>query len=79
VKRGTRIAEWDPYTRPILTEVNGQVSFEDLTEGISVRELTDEMKGTTNRVIVDWRATPKGSELKPAIVIKDEKGKPIKV
>ena len=79
VKRGTRLAQWDPYTRPILTEVDGVAAFEDLIEGISVREQTDEMKGTTNRVIVDWRATPRGAELKPAIVVKDEKGKPIKV
>ena len=41
-------------------------------------QLTDEVKGTTNRVIVDWRATPRGAELKPAIVVKDNKGKPIK-
>ncbi len=79
VKRGMRIAQWDPYTRPVLTEVDGTVGFEDLTDGISVRELTDEMKGTTNRVIVDWRSTPRGSELKPAVVVKDDKGKPIKV
>jgi DNA-directed RNA polymerase subunit beta' len=79
VKRGMRIAQWDPYTRPMLTEVDGVVAFEDLTDGISVRELTDEMKGTTNRVIVDWRSTPRGSELKPAVVIKDAKGVPIKV
>ena len=79
VKRGTKIAQWDPYTRPILTEANGKVDFEDLIEGASVREKTDEMKGTSNRVIVDWRASPRGAELKPAIVIKDSKGKPIKV
>ncbi len=79
VKRGTKLAQWDPYTRPILTEADGVVDFEDLTEGLSVREQTDEVKGTTNRVIVDWRATPRGSELKPAIVVKDSKGKPIKV
>ena len=75
----TKLAQWDPYTRPILTEADGVVDFEDLTEGLSVREQTDEVKGTTNRVIVDWRATPRGSELKPAIVVKDSKGKPIKV
>ncbi|PPC99990.1 MAG: DNA-directed RNA polymerase subunit beta' [Hyphomicrobium sp.] len=79
VKRGTKIAQWDPYTRPILSEANGTVDFEDLIEGASVREKTDEMKGTSNRVIVDWRASPRGSELKPAIVVKDSKGKPIKV
>ena len=79
VKRGTKLAQWDPYTRPILTEVDGMVDFDDLVEGVSVREQTDEVKGTTNRVIVDWRATPRGADLKPAIVIKDSKGKPIKV
>ena len=79
VKRGTKLAQWDPYTRPILTEASGKVDFEDLIEGASVREQTDEMKGTTNRVIVDWRATPRSADLKPAIVIKDGKGKPIKV
>ncbi|MBA4173934.1 MAG: DNA-directed RNA polymerase subunit beta', partial [Hyphomicrobium sp.] len=79
VKRGTRLAQWDPFTRPILTEVTGTVEFEDLIEGASMREQTDEVKGTTNRVITDWRATPRGAELKPAIVVKDAKGKPIKV
>jgi DNA-directed RNA polymerase subunit beta' len=79
VKRGTKLAQWDPYTRPILTEASGKVDFEDLIEGASVREQTDEMKGTTNRVIVDWRASPRSADLKPAIVVKDGKGKPIKV
>ena len=79
VKRGTKIAQWDPYTRPILSEANGTVDFEDLIEGSSVREQTDEMKGTSNRVIIDWRTAPRGNELKPAIVVKDSKGKPIKV
>ncbi|MDH4982890.1 DNA-directed RNA polymerase subunit beta' [Hyphomicrobium sp. D-2] len=79
VTRGTKLAQWDPYTRPILTEVDGKVDFEDLLEGASVREQTDEMKGTTNRVIVDWRASPRSADLKPAIVVKDAKGKPIKV
>src|SRR5262249_6694585 len=50
VKRGTRLAQWDPYMRPILTEVDGVVDFSDLVDGVSVKEQTDEMKGTTNRV-----------------------------
>ena len=82
VKRGTRIAQWDPFTRPVLTEVEGFADLEDLVEGASMRELTDDVKGTTNRVVLDWRASPRGSELKPAIVVKDSKdakGKPIKV
>ena len=74
VKRGTRLAQWDPYTRPILSETDGVVDFEDLVEGVSVNEQTDEVKGTTNRVIVDWRASQRGADLKPAVVIKETKG-----
>jgi len=79
VTRGTRLAQWDPYTRPILTEVDGVVDYEDLVEGASMREQTDEVKGTSNRVVIDWRASPRGAELKPAIVVKDKDGKPIEV
>jgi DNA-directed RNA polymerase subunit beta' len=80
VKRGTRLAQWDPYMRPILTEVDGVADFADLVEGVSMKEQTDEMQGTTNRVIMDWRATPRGSDLKPAILIKESKGgKPVRV
>ena len=43
IKRGQRIAEWDPYTRPILTEVEGIVDFEDLVEGASMSETVDEV------------------------------------
>ena len=80
VKRGTRLAQWDPYTRPVLSEVEGVVDFEDMVDGISVKEQTDEVKGTTNRVVVDWRASPRGQSLKPAVIIKEGKGgKPIKL
>jgi DNA-directed RNA polymerase subunit beta' len=75
VKRGDRLAEWDPYTRPVLTEIEGTVDFEDLVEGVSVSERKDESTGITNSVIVDWRASPRGVDLRPAVVIKDKKGK----
>jgi DNA-directed RNA polymerase subunit beta' len=71
IKRGQRIAEWDPYTRPIITEVDGTVEYEDLNEGASLIETVDESTGIAKRVVVDWRSsTRKGdSDLKPAIVI----------
>ena len=72
IKRGQRLAEWDPYSRSIITEIDGVIEFEDLLEGISVNEQSDETTGITNRVIVDWRANPRGSALRPAIVIKDK-------
>jgi DNA-directed RNA polymerase subunit beta' len=74
VKRGARLAQWDPYMRPILTEVDGVAEFADLVEGVSMKEQTDEVQGTTNRVIVDWRASPRGGELRPAIAIKEARG-----
>ena len=55
VKRGQRIAEWDPYTRPILTEAEGTVAFEDLVEGQSMSEAVDESTGIAKRVVIDWR------------------------
>ncbi|MGI8724376.1 MAG: DNA-directed RNA polymerase subunit beta' [Methyloceanibacter sp.] len=75
VKRGDRLAEWDPYTRPVLTEIDGHIDFEDLVESLSVSERRDESTGITNSVIIDWRASPRGADLRPAVVIKDKKGK----
>ncbi|WP_273788142.1 MULTISPECIES: DNA-directed RNA polymerase subunit beta' [Bartonella] len=73
VKRGQRIAEWDPYTRPILTEVEGYVGFEDMIDGLSVTETADESTGITKRLVIDWRANPRGADLKPAIIIHADK------
>ncbi|EJF77547.1 DNA-directed RNA polymerase subunit beta' [Bartonella birtlesii LL-WM9] len=75
VRCGQRIAEWDPYTRPVLTEIEGYVGFEDMIDGLSVTETADESTGITKRLVIDWRANPRGSELKPAIIIHaDKKG-----
>ncbi|MBB4000794.1 DNA-directed RNA polymerase subunit beta' [Aureimonas pseudogalii] len=74
VRRGQRIAEWDPYTRPVLTELDGIVEFEDLVEGLSVSEQADESTGITKRQVIDWRANPRGADLKPAMVIRTKDG-----
>ena len=60
IKRGDRIAEWDPYATPILTEVAGKVKFEDLIEGVSSRDEFDEATGISSKVVIDWRSTAKG-------------------
>jgi DNA-directed RNA polymerase subunit beta' len=69
VRRGQRIAEWDPYTRPVLAEVDGEVAFEDLVDGASMAETTDETTGFTKRLVTDWRTNQRGENLKPAITI----------
>ncbi len=79
VKRGQRIAEWDPYTRPILTEVEGTIGFEDLVEGQSISETLDESTGIAKRVVTDWRSARGGADLRPAIVVKGKDGKVLKL
>ncbi len=79
VKRGQRIAEWDPYTRPIMTEIDGTVGFEDLVEGISMSESIDEATGIAKRVVMDWRLNQRSVNLRPAIVIKGTDGKVLKL
>ena len=75
ITRGQRIAEWDPYSRPILTEIDGVIGFEDLVEGQSLAETADESTGITKRVVMDWRLNLRSASLKPALVIKGKDGK----
>jgi DNA-directed RNA polymerase subunit beta' len=75
ITRGQRLVEWDPYTRPILTEVDGVVEYADLVDRVSVSETTDESTGITKRVVVDSRTNPRGGDLKPSIIVK---GKDVK-
>jgi DNA-directed RNA polymerase subunit beta' len=79
VKKGQRMAEWDPYTLPIITEREGIANFLDLVEGVSVREILDETTGITNRVVVDWKQQPRGTDLKPRITLRDEKEQVVKL
>ena len=81
IKRGQRIAEWDPYTRPILTEVEGTIDFEDMVDGLSMSEQLDELTGIAKRVVIDWRtgSSRNQQDLRPAIVIKGADGNILKV
>jgi len=74
IKKGDRLAQWDPYTIPIITESSGIIQFEDLTEGISLSEVSDESTGIKQKVVIDWKNSSKSASLKPSILIKDEKG-----
>ena len=74
VEKGQKLAEWDPYTLPIITEKEGIANYVDLVEGVSMREVTDETTGIANRVVVDWKQQPRGTDLRPRITLRDEKG-----
>jgi DNA-directed RNA polymerase subunit beta' len=80
VKRGARLAEWDPYTMPIVTEAGGKVKLIDIIDGLSVKEDTDEATGIASKVVVDWRGTgSKSASIQPAMVIEDANGEPVKL
>ena len=74
VKKGDKLAEWDPYTVPIITERNGITNFRDLVEGLSMRDQVDESTGIASRVVIDWKQQPKGQELRPRITLRDDDG-----
>ncbi len=78
VGRGDKLFEWDPYTLPILAEKSGAAKFVDLTVGVSVRDVTDDATGMSQKIVTDWRAAPKGNELKPEILIIGKDGEPVR-
>jgi DNA-directed RNA polymerase subunit beta' len=71
VKEGEILAEWDPYSIPVLTEVSGRVKFGDIIEGVTMQEQVDEFTGLSRKVITE----SKDAELRPRISIKDDKGR----
>jgi len=72
VVKGEKLAEWDPYTVPIITEQTGTVRLVDLIEGVSVKEIVDEGTGIASKVVTDWRSAPKGADLRPRITLRNE-------
>ena len=77
VKAGQILAEWDPYTIPIVTEKEGTAHYVDLVDGISMREVIDETTGIGNRVVLDWKQQAGGSNLRPRITLRNEDGEVI--
>ncbi|MFN3826576.1 MAG: DNA-directed RNA polymerase subunit beta' [Micavibrio sp.] len=79
VKPAQKLAEWDPYTLPIITEKDGVAHFFDLVEGVSLSDRVDEATGISSKVVIDWRSQPRGGDLKPRIALLDKKGAVIKL
>ena len=78
VKRNDKLAEWDPYTLPIITERAGQVEYLDLLDGVTLVERMDEVTGLTSRVVVDYKQAAKGVDLRPRLQLKDTNGEVLK-
>ena len=71
VKANDIIAEWDPYTLPIIAERDGFIKYVDLKQGISFRETIDDTTGISSKIVIDWSQNPKSKNFKPAININD--------
>ena len=77
VKPGDKLADWDPFAQPIVSEVSGSARLVDVVDGTTAREETDEQTGISSRVIIDWRGAKSSAELKPAILLVDDAGEPV--
>lgn len=78
VKLNDLLLEWDPYTVPIVAEESGILDFSDLVEGVSFIEKFDETTGISSKVIIDWKSFQGKQDLKPQLIIIDDKGNPVK-
>ncbi|HBD52430.1 MAG TPA: DNA-directed RNA polymerase subunit beta' [Alphaproteobacteria bacterium] len=74
VSPGDVLIEWDPYTMPIIAEMKGTANYVDLVDGVSVREVTEDETGISNRTVVDWKQAAGGANLRPRITLRDDKG-----
>ncbi|MGE7207786.1 DNA-directed RNA polymerase subunit beta', partial [Sphingomonas sp. NPDC019816] len=73
VSKGDRMAEWDPFTMPVITENPGTVKFQDLIEGKTLTEQVDEATGIAQRVVTEYRASTKSKEdLRPRMTLLDD-------
>ena len=75
VKRGDLLAEWDPFSIPILAEADGNVKYGDIIEGKTMQEQVDEVTGLSRKVIVEF----KGANYRTRVSIKNSKGKTARV
>ncbi len=71
VENNQIVADWDPYTLPIIAEKNGFVKYVDLKQGVSFRESIDDTTGISSKIVIDWSQNQKSKNFKPAINIVD--------
>ena len=77
VEKEQRLAEWDPHTVPVVSEAAGKAVFHDMIEGITYRDVIDETTGKSSKEIVDYRQSARSANLRPAVTLEDEAGKPV--
>ncbi|ALK90314.1 DNA-directed RNA polymerase subunit beta' [Limnohabitans sp. 63ED37-2] len=79
IKAGTILANWDPLTRPIITEYAGTVKFENVEEGLTVAKQLDEVTGLSTLVVIDPKRRGAAKVVRPQVKLIDAQGKEVKI
>ncbi len=79
IKAGTILANWDPLTRPIITEFAGQVRFENVEEGLTVAKQVDEVTGLSTLVVIDPKRRGSAKVVRPQVKLIDAQGQEVKI
>jgi DNA-directed RNA polymerase subunit beta' len=78
VTAGEIVANWDPHTHPMVTEVAGKVVFESMDQGVTIRRVTDELTGLSSISVIDPKDRPSaGKDTRPAVRLVDDEGNPL--
>jgi DNA-directed RNA polymerase subunit beta' len=72
ITKGERIAEWDPFTMPVITETGGTIKYQDLIDNQTLTEQTDEATGISQKVVIEYRVTSRKEDLRPRLTLLDE-------
>ena len=76
--RGQKLAEWDPFTLPIITERAGKLEFVDLIENVTLVDRQDDVTGLSFKEVVEYKAPGKAVDLRPRLILRDEKNSVVK-
>jgi len=79
IKSGTILANWDPLTRPIITEYAGKAQFENVVEGLTVAKQVDEVTGLSTLVVIDPKHRGSAKVVRPLVKLIDAAGKEVKI
>ncbi|TXH86393.1 MAG: DNA-directed RNA polymerase subunit beta' [Rhodoferax sp.] len=79
IKSGTILANWDPLTRPIITEFAGQIKFENVEEGLTVAKQVDEVTGLSTLVVIDPKRRGSAKVVRPQVKLIDASGNEVKI
>ena len=73
IKASDVLAEWDPFTLPIVAQTDGHIILKDLEEGVTTRQIVDDSTGLTSNIVIDWKQQAKNQHLVPRVEIHDKK------